>query len=225
MFPGQYADQESGLHYNGARSYDPSTGRYLTGDPIGSDGGINNYSYAYQNPVMYYDPDGRIPLPVITGIIGGIAGGIGNAIGQVISNGGFNCFNWKNVAVATGTGFVAGAAAPFVATSYLGAVALGGTANVVQYGATQAVNGQQVTASGAALSAATGVAGGAIAGPIARNSLPFSTSSRFFPPGHAQQLNNQAAIAANTGNSNLLRNAGAGVVSNTDPTGGSCDCR
>lgn len=173
---------------------------------------------------MYYDPDGKVPLPVITGIIGGIAGGVGNAIGQVISNGGFNCFNWKNVAVATGTGFVAGAAAPFVATSYLGVAALGGTANVVQYGATQSVNGQQVTASGAVLNAVTGVAGGVIAGPIARNGLPFSTSSRFFPPGHAQQLNNHVAIAANTGSGNLLRSAGAGVVSNTDPTGSGCGC-
>lgn len=53
---------------------------------------------------------------------------------------------------------------------------------MVQYGAAQAVNVQQVTASGAALSAATGVAGGVIAGPVARSSsLPFSTSSRFFP--------------------------------------------
>ena len=196
----------------------------MESDPIGLIGSINTYSYAYQNPVTYYDPDGKIPLPVITGIIGGIAGGVGNVIGQVISNDGFNCFNWKNVAIATGAGFVAGAAAPFVATSYLGASALGGTANVVQYGATQAVNGQQLTVSGAALSAATGVAGGVIAGPISRNSLPFSTGSRFFPPGHAQQLNNQAAITANTGKSNLLRSAGAGVVSNAEPTGSGCDC-
>lgn len=86
------------------------------------------------------------------------------------------------------------------------------------------LNGQQVTASGAALSAATSVAGGVIAGPIARNDLPFSTSSSFFPPRHAQQLNNQTAIVANAGSSNLLRSAGAGDVSNTDPTGSGCGC-
>jgi len=34
-FPGQYYDQETGLHYNYFRTYDPSTGRYLEADPLG----------------------------------------------------------------------------------------------------------------------------------------------------------------------------------------------
>ncbi|MBI0294269.1 type IV secretion protein Rhs, partial [Streptomyces sp. PRKS01-29] len=36
-FPGQYADPETGLHYNYYRHYDPETARYATPDPLGLD--------------------------------------------------------------------------------------------------------------------------------------------------------------------------------------------
>jgi len=57
-FPGQYYDQETGLHYNYFRDYKPDIGRYLTPDPIGLEGGINLFVYVGNNPVNYTDPMG-----------------------------------------------------------------------------------------------------------------------------------------------------------------------
>ena len=58
--PGHYYDEETGLHYNGHRYYDPDTGRYLRTDPLGIDGGLNLYVYAMNSPLMFTDPDGLI---------------------------------------------------------------------------------------------------------------------------------------------------------------------
>ncbi len=54
-FAGQYFDSETGLHYNYFRYYDPATGRYITSDPIGLGGGLNNYVYSRNNPTIYFD--------------------------------------------------------------------------------------------------------------------------------------------------------------------------
>ncbi|MFM5554111.1 RHS repeat domain-containing protein [Aeromonas veronii] len=56
-FQGQYFDAEIGLHYNRYRYYQPETGRFITPDPIGLAGGLNNYQYA-PNPIGWVDPLG-----------------------------------------------------------------------------------------------------------------------------------------------------------------------
>ncbi|MER6896658.1 RHS repeat-associated core domain-containing protein, partial [Amycolatopsis sp. NPDC000740] len=56
-FPGQYADDETGLHYNVFRYYDPGTGRYLSQDPLGLAPAPNPASYV-PNPLADADPLG-----------------------------------------------------------------------------------------------------------------------------------------------------------------------
>ena len=58
-FPGQYYDQETNLHYNWHRYYDPATGRYITSDRIGLGDGPNTYLYGQANPLKYTDPTGE----------------------------------------------------------------------------------------------------------------------------------------------------------------------
>ncbi|HCR1865098.1 TPA: RHS domain-containing protein [Enterobacter hormaechei subsp. steigerwaltii] len=64
-FQGQYYDEESGLHYNRCRYYEPESGRYISADPIGLAGGINLYSYG-PNPQSWVDPLGLAKGPCQT---------------------------------------------------------------------------------------------------------------------------------------------------------------
>ncbi|MFG3489561.1 DUF6531 domain-containing protein [Streptomyces sp. NPDC047972] len=59
-FPGQYADPETGLHYNYFRHYDPEAGRYLTPDPLGLDPAPNPVGYV-ADPLTEADPLGLAP--------------------------------------------------------------------------------------------------------------------------------------------------------------------
>lgn len=64
-FAGQYYDQESGLHYNMNRTYNPETGRYLQSDPLGLSAGFNTYNYVNKNPLDGVDPLGLDTAPMI----------------------------------------------------------------------------------------------------------------------------------------------------------------
>src|SRR5207247_3615322 len=59
--PFQYTGRENdgtGLMYYRARYYAPQWGRFLSEDPIGFEGGINQYAYCGNNPVNGTDPGG-----------------------------------------------------------------------------------------------------------------------------------------------------------------------
>ena len=53
----QYFDEETGLHYNFFRYYEPDTGRFINQDPIGLFGGDNLYSFGNQ-VLDFIDPLG-----------------------------------------------------------------------------------------------------------------------------------------------------------------------
>ncbi len=56
---GRELDVETGLQYNRARYYDSQTGRWISNDPLGFDGGdCNLYRYVHNRPAMFADPSG-----------------------------------------------------------------------------------------------------------------------------------------------------------------------
>lgn len=57
-FAGREYDAETNLYYNRARYYDPQLGRFLSEDPIGQNGGNNQFAYAGDNPIGLTDPTG-----------------------------------------------------------------------------------------------------------------------------------------------------------------------
>jgi RHS repeat-associated protein len=67
-FPGQYFDQETGLHYNSMRDYDPRIGRYIQSDPLGIRAGTNTYGYVSANPLSRSDSLGLVDI-----FVGGFA--------------------------------------------------------------------------------------------------------------------------------------------------------
>ena len=56
-YMGQWYDDESGLHYNRHRYYDPGVGRFISPDPIGLMGGLNPFVYG-PNTFGWVDPLG-----------------------------------------------------------------------------------------------------------------------------------------------------------------------
>ena len=60
----QYFDEETGLHYNLMRYYEPEVGRFVNQDPIGLLGGSNLYRFA-PNAQGWTDPSGFIAMALV----------------------------------------------------------------------------------------------------------------------------------------------------------------
>jgi len=63
LFNAKEQDEETGLHYYGARYYDSRTSVWLSVDPLAERfPNISSYVYAADNPIKYVDPDGKCPI-------------------------------------------------------------------------------------------------------------------------------------------------------------------
>ena len=98
----QYADRETGLHYNFFRYYEPDAGRFVNQDPIRLMGGENLYRFA-PNTGSWIDPSGNLPIliGIALGAFLGAATDIGiQAIVNHFSDKPLDCINWNSVAVS-----------------------------------------------------------------------------------------------------------------------------
>lgn len=86
-YAGQYRSHSSRLIYLRARTYDPVTAQFLSGDPMSAQSG-EPYSYAADSPVNFGDPTGLtvyggcVSMSLKTGV-----GGAGQATGCVVVDG------------------------------------------------------------------------------------------------------------------------------------------
>jgi RHS repeat-associated protein len=104
--PGQYYDTETGLHYNYFRYYNPDTGRYVTPDPIGLEGGVNLYVYTANNPLARKDPSGLWTVGIGLGGTAG-AGAAVSGSGMLVMDG----YGNVGIAVSGGGGGMGGVSA------------------------------------------------------------------------------------------------------------------
>lgn len=125
-FTGAASPAQAGYTYLRNRWYDPTTGRFLTQDPIGLAGGVNLYEYAGSNPVSYSDPYGLCE-PFCTALDAAL-------LAADINDANTNGLNWSN-----GTGIVLGIIS--TATPFL--TGLGAADDAVKAGA-KALKGNKV---------------------------------------------------------------------------------
>ncbi|MFC1926049.1 RHS repeat-associated core domain-containing protein [Chloroflexota bacterium] len=112
LFTGQRLD-DTGLYYYNARYYDSTIGRFISADTIVPDPSnpqaFNRYSYCYNNPTTYIDPDGHFAfIPVLAFIAyAAITGAAVDAAFQIGGNlingqGAFDNFSFTQMGIAAG---------------------------------------------------------------------------------------------------------------------------
>ncbi len=138
-YKGAYYDGYTGLYRMGVRYYDPDVGRFISEDPLGLAAGINQYTFAGNDPVDGYDPSGTCGFlcAVAVGIFTSfVASEVNNLFSHDLSSGLFegpcDCEGRPCVALGLGLGDcnrVTGSGGSIVPA--IGAIAIGAVITAV----------------------------------------------------------------------------------------------
>ena len=100
LFDGQYTDAETGYQYLRARYYDPSTGEFLSSDPL-AEVTLEPFSYASNDPLDGVDPSGlRVNLWSVAKYVGVAVGITADVLCDAVSDGA--CLALQAVAAGAG---------------------------------------------------------------------------------------------------------------------------
>jgi RHS repeat-associated protein len=84
LYTGREYDRETNLYFLRARYYNPSTGKFISRDPVGQNDQINLYTYVANSPVMYTDPTGKFVF--VASLIAGAASVILGAAVEAVTS-------------------------------------------------------------------------------------------------------------------------------------------
>jgi len=250
-YTGYDFDEESDLHYAGARYYDQDIGKFISQDPVFQNIGIdprtgavlndpqlaNAYSYARNNPIILTDDNGEF-VQVAIGAGAGIVGQYGFDVYNNISTNGFSTDAFYSGlssgetyltravqgAVIGATGGAAGALTASVAGQ---AAIVGGASGIVGAGG-NAYLGESITPQSVffdtAIGALTFGLGSAV--PKVPGRLPNFGTNAFFFGKHTQQSAQQLGVEAISSYMGALfggASLGGGLQTYTTPSGAVVD--
>jgi RHS repeat-associated protein len=204
--------EPSGLLYMRARYYDPDTGRFLSEDPLGLEGGVNLYVYAGNNPVNYSDPSGLWVPQAIGAVIGGGSSAYANY--DAYKNGKMSGWEYTQTILF---GAATGAAASFAPGVVLGAVA-GGTGSAANNLLTQSFTSDSIDSSQVGQSFVTGFVVGTFSGAGARAGQnvinPIKNNTGIIPRNHPYSSTGKGLPVANYGSIGGIIGTGVGTIAN-----------
>jgi RHS repeat-associated protein len=182
-FTGKPVSQTTGLYYEYARWYDPTTGRFISPDPkkghLSDPQTLNQYVYVVDQPTGITDPSGMDGCWVFSWVCNQVSSGATTLYNGAVTAGNDVVNEWNNdpnfraaviltvatVAIVATAGLVAPALLPTIAVG----IGLGASISTGAYVGTTLASGGKITASGLSLAASTGAflgAVGAVAGPL-----------------------------------------------------------